>query len=215
MQEKLSSGLMGRLVESLITRGNKKLDRDTAIFNMTTAHDCPSNARGLCPMRSICYALKAEVQYKSALKFREHQAELWDNVSVEDFANTVFNIGQKGKLPIKYLRFNEAGDFRHQADVDKVVAISKEIAKLYGDLDIHGVGVRVYMYTHGKDLDYTEAIATNNLTVNGSGFMLNNNFDAINDITELGEGDWLCNGDCRLCDACKFDNDLNIKVLIH
>jgi len=62
-------------------RGNKKLGKDTLIFNMTSATNCPSKRLGLCQLKgrceSKCYALRAEKRFPAVLEYREEQAGDW------------------------------------------------------------------------------------------------------------------------------------------
>ena len=95
--------------------GNHKLGSDTAIFNMGTAKECPARKLGLCDVinRGIrCYAEKAELQYPRTVPIaRKKQEEYWKSTPKEiillDIGSRI--LSKKGR--IKYLRFNESGDF--------------------------------------------------------------------------------------------------------
>lgn len=56
-------------------RGNAKIGTDTLIFNMCSAHDCPSRAKGLCqlPDPKYCYALRVEKRFKKCTAYRRRQ----------------------------------------------------------------------------------------------------------------------------------------------
>ena len=53
---------------SLLSEGNIKIPSTTAIFNMTSAKDCPSLKLGLCKAfhngKNICYAKKSETEWR-------------------------------------------------------------------------------------------------------------------------------------------------------
>jgi hypothetical protein len=143
-----------------IAVGNLKVGKDTAIMNITSATDCESLKKGLCQVpKGECYALKAERQYPKCLPYRRRQTKIWDNSDVVDLAQDIKDmLKQRRKMPIKYLRMQEAGDFRNQADVDKMSQLADAL---------RGV-VKVYTYTARKDLDFTGH--SSNLVINGSGF---------------------------------------------
>jgi len=145
-----------------ITFGNNKIHKNTAIFNMNSATDCP-NAKtkengesdtGLCqvPWES-CYAHKAENIYPNALPKRRRQEYLWDNVDAVTFAKALEHCFDRKQHDIKSVRFSESGDFRHRQDIIKVDRIAQII-----DVD-------VYTYSASHKLDWAEA---RHFTVNQS-----------------------------------------------
>ena len=94
-------------------------------------------------------------------------------------------------MPIPtHFRFSESGDFRNQADVDKMT----EIALVLKDTR----GVETYGYTNRRDLNFTELEKT--AVVNGHGFMLSNKTEIK---AEPSDTDDVCPGNCRYCDWCK------------
>lgn len=188
-----------------VSRGNHKLGKDTLILNITSAAACPSRALGLCKIATKCYARKAETQYPAVKPYREAQTKIWDQMSSVEIAMDLVDILTRARPAgsIKYLRFSEAGDFRDQADVDKM----SKIAQL-----LIAYGVRVYGYTARKDLDFTKV--HENMVVNGSGFMVHNMFTATK-LLNIYALDLVCPGNCRDCHKCKSRNQLDIKVLEH
>lgn len=163
--------------------GNKKLGEDTIIFNMTAGHDCP--CRDKCDVKGNCYAVADEKLYAQALDYRRRQTVFWDSVDAQQFVRA---------MPIpRYFRFSESGDFRTQADVDKMAEVALILSNNYG--------IKTYGYTNRDDLDlsYLSSVAT----VNGHGFMVSN-MTMIKDKPE--PGDIVCPGDCRYCYLCKEDS---------
>lgn len=188
-------------IKNHVSYGNSKLPKSTLIFNLGSATNCPSKKLGLCKVCKACYAMKAERQYPSVLPYRERQAELWKRTDAVDFAYSIVKINEKKRTKIKHVRFNEAGDFSSQADVDKMSAIAR-ILKKYG--------IRCYVYTARKDLDFSKR--NDNLIVNGSGFMVDNAFVAVK---EHSDTSLKCIGDCKKCSLCSIPNGFVIEAKIH
>lgn len=188
----------------LVSRGNRKLGTDTLILNITSAADCMSRKLGLCALGTKCYALKAERMYKAVLPYRRKQTEYWDQSHPATIAMDLWKeIFRSTKQPIKYIRISEAGDFRNQADVDKLI----KIAEILGAID-----VTLYGYTARRDLAFGKCPC--NLIMNGSGFMIHNSFTAVSK-TSLAQHPVTCTGNCRGCNLCKIRGKLAIKVGIH
>lgn len=205
-------------MKNLISNGNRKIGNDTIIFNMNPASECPSEKLDLCKICKKCYAKKAERLYPQVLPFRMKQMYFWSTVTAENFADGIKDIclGNKMKIAkskisnkaakkiakIKYLRFSESGDFATQADVDKLSKIA--------DL-LKGI-VKVYTYTARIDLDFSNI--SSNLTVNGSGKMISNNFYIVKSESEKIDK-YVCPGNCKACSLCKTAKSINIAVLEH
>jgi hypothetical protein len=187
--------------EMEVSKGNHKLGKDTLIFNMGPATECPSRKAGFCKLPERCYAMKAERMYKQSLPYRRRQAAYWKSRTAEQIAADLNrHLERKFKVPITYVRFNESGDFYGQEDVEKL----KEIAKR--------VSVTIYGFTARSDLKY-EGLP-DNLVINGSSFMIDNSFTAVAK-DEVGSQDIVCSGNCRECDLCKNKHGLKIKVVYH
>lgn len=188
----------------LIRSGNTKLPRTTAIFNMGSAHTCPSMALGLCSASLSgvkCYAKKAEYSYHPACRpFRDKQEIFWKGISGKDFVTQFIFMNTLKTKPFNALRLNESGDFWSQACVDKAEFIATELKKF---------GVVTYCYTSRKDLDYSQI---QNLVVNGSGFMKQN---IVNEFKIVNKGETIqgygkCGGDCNVCSRCQIKGNKTI-----
>jgi hypothetical protein len=170
--------------------GNKKIGKDTLIFNIGSAKACPSMLKGLCTICNAgktCYAFKAERLYKGCLPYRQRQAKYWLGNDSTTITLDIIQAIKKHKN-IKYIRVNESGDFYTQACVTKLLEIAGNIP-----------AIRFYTYTARKDLILKHSV--DNLTLNGSGFMADNEFKAVK---ELQATDIKCAGDCRDCNLCKY-----------
>ena len=194
----------------LVEVGNLKIPSTTAIFNMSSATDCPSLKLGLCQAvkdgKNVCYAMKAERSYRpNVLPYRRRQALYWKNISAKDFASQFLLINAI-KLPSKRftaLRFNEAGDFQTQSQLEKAEQIARYLKK-------HNV--TVYCYTARRDLDFS---VCRDLVINGSGFMVNGSeFRFITDIKDRPKGYAVCPMDCRICNRCQKKGS-KVVVLKH
>jgi hypothetical protein len=186
-----------------VSVGNKKLRDSTAIFNMNPASVCPSAALGMCLCSDKCYARKAERLYKAVLPFRERQQKAFITRSADEIASAVIASGTKSK-PIKEFRFSESGDFANQKAVDKMTAICAILKE--SDIACYG-------YTARKDLDFKELMAV--ATVQGSSFMVTNNFKYIPKGETIEGCDKVCAGDCRICSLCWTVKGLVIAIPQH
>ena len=181
----------------LLKVGNKKIGNDTIIFNMCAATDCPSRKLGLCQLKNPddCYALQPERQYPRVLAYRRRQSVCWymTGFSYElSITSSLHNI--------KFVRYNESGDFETQHDVEKL----KDLAKFYSWLQFYG-------YTARKDLSFKNL--PTNLSICGSGWRRGNmnNYLVVDKYDPDYKGGYKCNKDCRACDLCKYPRGITIQ----
>ncbi len=183
--------------------GNLKVGKDTAIMNITSATDCESFKKGLCQVPpGKCYAMNSERQYPGCLPYRRRQTSIWDKSSAEDLALDLKDVlRKKRKVPIRYLRMQEAGDFRNQADVDKTVHLA----------DLLRGAIRVYTYSARKDLRLPAD--STNLAINGSNFKVSNDFKVTNKAGyEFCPKGRPSSFDCNKCESpCKSPRCRGIK----
>lgn len=123
--------------------GNNKVAKNTGIFNMNSATDCPNadsdennqTATGVCQVPwKDCYAHKSENIFKGALPKRRRQEYLWDCVNPEIFAEALLRVKSRKRSAFKHLRVSESGDFRHNGDVrawDKIASIVSDKINVY------------------------------------------------------------------------------------
>jgi hypothetical protein len=124
-------------VSGYLTFGNNKVAKNTGIFNMNSATDCPNagttennhSDTGLCQVEfSDCYAHKSENVYPDALKKRRLQEYLWDCSSPDIFAEALLRVKSRKRSPFKHLRVSESGDFRHNGDVMAWETIAEKVS---------------------------------------------------------------------------------------
>ena len=183
-----------------ISHGNIKIGKDTLIINITSAHDCRSDALGLCAVSNKCYAKKSEKQYPAVLPYRRRQEKQWDMFSGKELGIMISNIALRKRTEIKFLRVSEAGDLRNQEDLEKL----KQLA-----LNTH---LTVYTYTARNDLNF--ANLPDNLIVNGSGFDIDNAFSVIHK-DDIDNHEYVCPGVCLDCSWCKEKGHKDIRVVLH
>ena len=181
--------------------GNRKIGRDTLIFNMSPAKLCASKELGLCQICNagkICYARKSERQYPNVLPFRIRQMRYWHKHGAWEIMQVLEEVLKKHKK-IRYVRFNESGDFSDQSDVEKLKIIAR--------WNKHHV---FYGYTARSDLDFTDR--PKNLVMQGSGFMLDNAFIAVKEYSGYNHQ---CKGSCKACSLCKVAGNRIIENKYH
>ena len=183
--------------------GNKKIGSDTLIFNLCSAHDCPSRMLGLCQLEnpSKCYALKAEKMYPNVKPYRDRQSEYWNNGNIVDMYYDIGHSIERRKAKTRYMRLNESGDFKDQYDVDRAENLAHY---LYRHL-----GIITYCYTARIDLAFPDLLW---FVVNGSGHMQSNEYRVVKEYSGKNP---VCPNDCRKCDLCKVPRGIVIEQLIH
>lgn len=189
--------------------GNHKLGDDTAIFNMGSALDCPSRKLNMCEVIKKgykCYAEKPEIQYpRTVRRARLAQQRDWRCTTADELLQRFYQKIRRRRKPTRYLRFNEAGDFNDQRDVEKLSFIAGGLRTLE---------IVVYGYTARTDLDFRGA----EFLVKGSGFAPrggNGQTTVIGRKDSVPSGYVLCPGSCRHCNLCKVDTKLNIAFRVH
>jgi len=177
--------------------GNLKIPSHTAIFNMSSANDCPSKKLGLCKAAKAgvkCYALKAEYEYHpDVLPYRRRQEAYWKSVTANQFVADFLLMNACKVKPFKSIRFNEAGDFHSQKCIDKAERIAMLLSRF---------GIVCYCYTSRSDLKFTKC---KYLIISGSGFKrkgISNQFRIVKDLKDRPKGFGVCKGNCRICDRC-------------
>jgi hypothetical protein len=126
-----------------LTFGNNKVAKNTGIFNMNSATDCPNadstesdqSDVGVCQVPwEDCYAHKSENIFKGALPKRRRQEYLWDCCDPDIFAEALLRVKSRKRSPFEHLRVSESGDFRHNGDVmawDRIAEIVSDEINVY------------------------------------------------------------------------------------
>ncbi len=156
------------------TQGNSKVGDDTIIINMGPATVCDSAKAGKCDLYFLgfCYAQNNESTHKLAIvkRFREKLQWKFGNPTTiaTQISDVILKLRKRGDK-IKYVRFNESGDFATPNDatpndVSKFEQVVEETNKLLGSDP-----VIFYTYTHRSDLFETYKPKSKELIIQGSG----------------------------------------------
>ena len=184
------------LVKAHISKGNKKLPKTTWIFNSGSATNCPSLKLGLCQAGKECYSLKAERQYPQVLPYRERQNKITQTLSAERFA-MAFKVlrDNSKKWNDVILRFNEAGDFLNQEQLDWFTRVCELLNQ---------VGIKCYGYTARTDLNLSNLLKVASVMVsNDKGDWLSKGANRFKKYPKGGKAPKFdCAGDCRVCKMC-------------
>ena len=154
-----------------ITFGNKKLPKTTAIYNIGCWFLCPGRLQGYCELSKVCYAKCREVM-GSVNKSRLNNYLFWKSNNAEKIAMFIIYSIKTEQLKgneVNLLRFNEVGEIENQEELEKMIKISNIVYLK--------TGVKSYTYTHNRALNFN--IERPNLTICGSGFMVDNKFTVV------------------------------------
>lgn len=180
-----------------IAFGNKKLPKTTAIYNIGTWFLCEGRLKGFCELHEVCYAKVREIM-GNTIKSRLNNYYFWKTNDARTIASfIVYSIKAESMKEdkINLLRFNEVGEFENQEDLEKMVEVSNIV---YNETN-----VKSYTYTHNRDLDFR--IDRPNLTILGSGFMVDNQFTVVkpeNYKRYVAEHDCFeCPQKCEMCNS--------------
>jgi hypothetical protein len=198
-------------LKNLISWGNIKVPHP--IFNMCSAKKCPARARGMCSLAEICYGDKAERIYPQVIPYRDRQQEYWNGCESDQFVNEFSTA--KGRRDPEAMRFNEVGDITYESEIDKLDDIARGLSEK--------CGVTVYTYTARRDM-IDKLKSTENVVINGSGFMVHNWFMITNDVDAMIQRingmpnqpkAVRCIADCNKCNLCTKKNGYIIVAKKH
>lgn len=183
--------------------GNAKLPETTCIVNLGTWFNCSGRKEGFCEICKECYDKQIEVRFKERTKDRLEHEIFWRTVDAKTFSYELIKHILQSKIKVNKIRWSEVGELRNQKDLEKVIKCSNII---YDKL-----GIKSYIYTHNKNLDFN--IERPYLTINGSGFMVDNEYRVVkdrekeyNNLSDLSnKKDCIC--DCNHCDYCSRKNN--------
>lgn len=113
---------------SVFSYGNKKLPRNTMIFNLTTAMNCPSK---LCKFFDTCYAKAGDNKnINPALSGLRNQLML-KHITIKEFLKLIEMYIEYAPMRIKRIRVSESGDFSTQQQVDVAKKLAAHLKKKY------------------------------------------------------------------------------------
>lgn len=158
----------------LFSVGNAKLSPDTLIINFTSAFGCPSAVQ--CPIsQAACYAVAGENRLADTrsknVKVHKLLARCYGQKKLGRFfqiAELYINLLKDSDKPIKWIRFNEAGDFPNQEVLDAAAQFARDVETKYG--------VKCMAYTARGDLNFSNASQA--IAINASTNKVLNTIDA-------------------------------------
>lgn len=123
-------------MKNLFSRGNTKLPRNIAIFNIPEVKTCPGKTKACL---QLCYAKKATRQYPLTLLQRKRNLRV--SISNQFVSRAIQEL--KRMKTADTVRIHEAGDFYNQDYLDKWIKIATNFPKLI-----------FFAYTKSYSLDY-------------------------------------------------------------
>ncbi len=193
-----------------ITFGNKKVPKTTGIYNIGTWFLCEGRLSGFCELCEVCYTKCREVM-GSTIKSRLNNYYFWKSNDAKTIAMFISYSIQAESFKdkdnkINLLRFNETGEFENQDDLVKMRDVSNIVYEQ--------TGVKSYTYTHNRELDFN--IDRPYLTINGSGFMVDNKFTVVkaSEFERYTEENncFKCPQKCEMCNSI-CSNKLGIEIV--
>jgi hypothetical protein len=219
-------------VSGYVTFGNNKVSKNTGIFNMNSATDCPNagtsednqSETGVCQARwKDCYAHVSENVYPNALKKRRLQEYLFDNIDAHTFAEGLRRVKSRKRTDFDHLRVSESGDFRHRGDIIKWDRIAELV----------DYAINIFTYSASHRLEWDEAT---HFTVNQSNALADygdREFNAVADVSDIPDDAIACpfeiakandvetdnrpkcGGACDHCIVSGDENPRDVYVLLH
>ena len=178
----------------MFSKGNRKLPKETLIFNLPSGKTCPYSTE---ECKKWCYAKKAEKMYPNVLPFRERNFVLSKTdkrfiIEAEDCLK---------KMKWEQVRIHESGDFYNQTYFNKWVKIIKEFGNkiFYAYTKNNTINMEdkpknmILLYSDDKRKSLIKDLKK-------KGFQ--GRTRVINSKDELKKNETLCTGDCKTCDYC-------------
>ena len=197
--------------------GNLKIGNDTIIINVNHALNCYSSKNGYCEHCKDCYAKQSSNMYKNSFLYGLASEICFNRLSVSEIIKSIETENKKElkKNEIRFIRFNEAGDFKNYDLFLKANKIAKYFFDKYGIIS--------YTYTHNKELiKYKDEIKDSYIVMNwsikgGYGFKSAITCNNPSDLKKyLSDDNYvICTGKCYHCSYCKDRNDLRTVVFVN
>lgn len=191
---------------SVFSYGNKKLPRNTMIFNLTTAMNCPSK---LCKFFDTCYAKAGDNKnINPALSGLRNQFML-KYITIKELLKLIEMYIEYAPMRIKRIRLSESGDFSTQQQVDVAKKLAAHLKKKYN--------IDTVVYTAQPfDFSGNELIvnASNEKVIGADRYFYARDLKTFNemgiDMTEDlkikymkdGQPYYMCPCECRKCNFC-------------
>lgn len=196
--------------------GNEKIGDDTIIINCNHALNCYCSKKGYCNMKKDCYAKKSSNRYINSCLYNLAAEINFKNLSAEKIISDIEEVINSADSDIKFIRFNEAGDFINYALFKKANKIATYFMKKYDIIS--------YTYTHNKELEeYITDIYNSNIVLNYSydvktsldvkKCIVINKSDIYNYINDNNYV--ICGGVCSNCSYCKNKKEKRTVIFVN
>lgn len=196
--------------------GNEKIGDDTIIINTNHALNCYCSKKGYCNMKKDCYAKKSSGMYVNSCLYNLAAEINFKNLSVEKIIFNIEEVINSADSDIKFIRFNEAGDFINYDSFKKANKIATYFMKKYAIVS--------YTYTHNKELE--ECITD----IYNSNVVLNYSYDVKTSLdvkkcivinksdiyNYINDNNYvICGGVCSNCSYCKNKKEKRTVIFVN
>lgn len=196
--------------------GNEKIGDDTIIINTNHALNCYCSKKGYCNMKKDCYAKKSSNTYVNSCLYNLAAEINFKNLSVEKIITDIELVIKTADTDIKFIRFNEAGDFISYDMFKKANKIATYFKNKYDIVS--------YTYTHNIELeDNIKDIDNSNIVLNYSydvktsldvkKCIVINKSDIYNYINDNNYV--VCGGVCSNCSYCKNKKEKRAVIFVN
>lgn len=194
--------------------GNKKIGIDTVIINVNSVLNCYCGKTGLCDEFGRCYAQAVgNLRLKSDLTGIE-SAIMFDRLTVDEIIEQVEETIINAKDDdIKFIRFNELGEF----DCVETFLKANEVAKYF----FEKYGIISYSYTHNSEIPPellidSYIVMTFSYPIGMDEVKKAIVVDGEEIMDYVGDDEYIiCTGSCYHCPYCKDRNDTRTVVFIN
>lgn len=196
--------------------GNEKIGDDTIIINTNHALNCYCSKKGYCSIKKDCYAKKSSNIYINSCLYNLAAEINFKKLSAEKIIADIEAAIKSADTDIKFIRFNEAGDF---ISYDSFLKANKIATYFKNKYDIVS-----YTYTHNIELeDNIRDIYNSNIVLNYSygvktsldvkKCIVINKSDIYNYIDNKNYV--ICTGVCSNCSYCKNKNETRVVAFVN
>lgn len=196
--------------------GNEKIGNDTIIINTNHALNCYCSKKGYCNMKKDCYAKKSSNIYVNSCLYNLAAEINFKKLSAKKIISDIEEVINSADSDIKFIRFNEAGDFINYDLFKKANKIATYFMKKYDIIS--------YTYTHNKELEeYITDIYNSNIVLNYSydvktsldvkKCIVINKSDIYNYINDNNYV--ICGGVCSNCSYCKNKKEKRTVIFVN
>lgn len=195
--------------------GNEKIGDDTIIINTNHPLNCYCSKKGYCNMKRDCYAKKSSNRYINSCLYNLAAEINFKRLSVEKIITDIEKIIKTADTDIKFIRFNETGDFINYKIFKKANKIATYFKNKYDIVS--------YSYTHNIELDNIKDIDKSNIVLNYSydvktsldvkKCIVINKSDIYNYINDNNYV--ICGGVCSYCSYCKNKKEKRTIIFVN